>query len=152
MTDLEVVKKFAAEAKTLAKEASAMADAFKKATEDLEAAQKLAKEASDKAAAAPSFDEQKLQKAANTVATLYGDRATVTPESLLKVWGTNPNFVVDSLVKVASDSIAKRVQEPGMVSVKKPVVEKSASNYSVVSPDAASHRKSFDEIFGIVKK
>ena len=141
MTDFELLKNFAAEADTLAKEASVLAGMAKQANADLTAAQ---------AAIPAPLSSERLQKAASAVATLYGDRASVTPESLQRIWGADHNTIVDSLFKVASDSISKKVQEPAMVSVKKPAVEKSASaEFSAVSVDTAAHRKSFDDIFGI---
>ena len=142
MTDLDVLKDFAAQTLELAKAADQLAGLSKKAHADLEAA---------KAAATAPLSAERLQKAANAVASLYGDRASVNAETLQKIWGADHNTLVDSLFKVASDSISQKVQEPGMVSVRKPVVAKEAAapTYSAVSVDASAHRKAFDEIFGI---
>lgn len=155
MAELDTLKKFAEEVETLAKEASGLAELAKKANADLETTKaELDKTASAlkeaKEAAPAPLNAERLAKAASAVVKLYGDRATVTTELLEKIWGADHNTIVDSLVKVASDSITKKVQEPGMVSVKKAPVEKKASdNFSVVSPDSVSHRKAFDDIFGI---
>jgi hypothetical protein len=92
------------------------------------------------------LSDEKLAKAASAVASLYGDRAAVNADTLTKVWSANHNTMVDSILKLASDRIAEKVKEPNMVVVKKA---------SVAAPKAQksqSHRDSFDEIFGIVRK
>ena len=141
MTDLDVLKNFAASAYQLAASAKVLSGMAKQANAQLKAA----------VAAIPApLSGARLQKAASAVAKLYADRASVTPESLQKIWGADHNTLVDSLYKVASDSISNKIQEPGMVSVRKPPVAKNASaQYSAVSVDAAAHRKAFDDIFGI---
>lgn len=139
MTKAENIKKFASAVIDLAKQAQTISDAAINLKQ-------MQKEAS---AAKPAFefDAAKLEKAASAVLTLFGDRATVTKDGLTRVWNANPNSVVDSLVKVASTAVERKVQDQGIVAVKK-----TASSHKGEIP--ASNKRnalheSFNTIFGI---
>jgi hypothetical protein len=140
MTEAQVLKKFASaviEMATAAKTIHAKASNL----------EKMQKEASAKPEEKISFDEAKLQKAASAVASLYGDRAAVNAGNLQKIWSANPNSVVDSLLKVASDAVAAKVREPGMVPVKK---QASAAKTKVEMPKRANTATdAFDVAFGL---
>lgn len=138
------------EAQTLKKFASAvidMATAAKTVYAKASNLEKMQKEASAKPAEKISFDAAKLEKAASAVASLYGDRAAVNAGNLTKIWNANPNAVVDSLVKVASDAVASKVREPGMIAVKK---QASSVKAKVELPTRAnSNQDAFDAAFGL---
>lgn len=139
MTDIQVLKKFAAEVIDLANNAKIMA----KCAADASIMHKEAK-----ANEAKPLDQEKLNKAASAVATLYGDRASVSADMLKNVWSSNHNMMVDSILKLASDRISdKAAKEPNMV-----VVKKANVGAAPKTPRGMSHRDSFDEIFGIVRK
>ena len=131
MTDIQVLKKFASAVIDFAGQAHALAGM-------VDNYRKMHKQASAK----PAFNTEKMQKAASAVASLYGDRAAVSPDMLMRVWGKNPNALVDSLVKVASDAVANKVREPGMVTVKKTAKAEEA-------PKRIDHRTAFDMAFDL---
>ena len=138
MTEAKVLKKFASDVISMVETAKTL----HKAASNL---RQMAKEAS--ARRTVEFDAAKLEKAASAVASLYGDRAAVNAANLQKIWTVNPNAVVDSLVKVASDAIAAKVSEPGMVTVKKAA---SAAKAKTQLPRSAnSAQDAFDAAFGL---
>lgn len=140
MTEAKVIKEFASNVMALAKQASAMADY----TINLRT---LQKEASAKKEA-EALNEQKLAKAANAVAQLYGDRAAVTPDKLVQIWSGNHNTIVDSLTKVASDLCSKHAEKAvaeKFVSVKKTATARNSAA-SVQSGDMCND--AFDAAFG----
>lgn len=137
MNDIKMLKKFASAVIENADTACALADRAINV-------RKMQKEASAKKI---EFDAAKLQKAASAVASLYGDRAAVNADSLQRVWNANPNAVVDSLVKVASDSVEAKVREPGMVTVKKQASSVKAK--SEMPRKANSAHSAFDLAFGL---
>lgn len=138
MTEAQVIKKFASAVIDMTHQALTL----HKAASNL---RQMAKEAS--ARRAVEFDGAKLEKAANAVASLYGDRAAVNSANLQKIWSANPNAVVDSLVKVASDAIASKVTDSGMVTVKKAA---SAAKAKAELPRRANTAQdAFDAAFGL---
>lgn len=110
MTEAQTLKKFASAVIDLANHAQILSDA----AVNLKQMQKSAS-----AAPAFEFDADKLEKTATAVARIYGDRAAVNKDTLMRVWGANPNTVVDSLLKVASDMAERSVKDQGIVAVKK---------------------------------
>jgi len=140
MTEAKVLKKFASDVIAMAETAKTL----HKAASNL---RQMAKEASAKQPEKIEFDAAKLEKAASAVASLYGDRAAVNAANLQKIWNANPNAVVDSLVKVASDAIASKVSDSGMVTVKKAA---SAAKAKAELPRRAnSAQDAFDAAFGL---
>lgn len=138
MNDVQMLKKFASDVANMADTACAMSDRVINL-------RKMQKEASAKKI---EFDAKKLSKAASAVASLYGDRAAVNADSLQRVWSANPNAVVDSLVKVASDSVEAKLREPaGMVAVKKQA--SSAKVKSEMPIRANTAHEAFDRAFGL---
>ena len=140
MTDIKVIKKFASDVVEFANSVKALAESAKNV-------EQMRKEASAKATDAQPLNADKLAKAANAVASIYGDRASVSPDTLIKVWSAKHDALVDSLFKVASDRIADKVKEPNMV-----VVKKASVSATPKASKGTSHRDSFDEIFGISSK
>lgn len=140
--EAQVLKKFASDVIGLAnqvKAISAMAVNLKK----------MQKEASAKEASLV-LNDVKLRKAASAVASLYGDRAAVNADSLIRIWSGNHNTMVDSLCKLASDAVASRVDSGAnqMVTVKRgDAVKKTASDVGGNKP--STHSASFDSIFGL---
>ena len=137
MIEAQVLKKFASAVINLAERAQTISDAAANLKQ-------MQKEASDQPTFA--FDAEKLEKTASAVASLYGDRAAVNKDTLLRVWNSKPNTVVDSLLKVASDAIARKVNDQGIVAVKKTA---SHQGELTVGNKRNSVHDSFNKIYGI---
>jgi len=137
MNDIQMLKKFASDVVNMADTACALSDRAINV-------RKMQKEASAKKI---EFDAKKLSKAASAVASLYADRAAVNADMLQRTWSANPNAVVDSLVKVASDSVEAKVREPGMVAVKKQA--SSAKVKSEMPKRSNTVHDAFDRAFGL---
>lgn len=136
MTEVKTLKKFASAVIELAEQAKT----FSQAASNLKQMQKEASSTPEFA-----FNADKLEKTANAVASLYGDRASVNKDTLLKVWNSKPDTVVDSLLKVASDAIERRVKDQGIVAVKKTA---SHQGEIPVSKRNSVH-EAFNAIYGI---
>lgn len=137
MNDIQMLKKFASDVVNMADTACALSDRAINV-------RKMQKEASAKKI---EFDAVKLQKAANAVQSLYGDRAAVTADKLQRIWSANPNALVDSIVKIASDSIESKVADQGVVTVKKQA--SSIKTKTEMPRKMNSAHAAFDIAFGL---
>lgn len=140
MNDAQVIKKFASGVIALARQAQTMA----KYASNLRQIQKAASAKET----AQQLNDAKLSKAASAVASLYGDRASVSADSLKQIWSSNHNTIVDSLVKVASDYAGQRAtgDSDKFVSVRK---QASATKPAAPASNKNTAQSAFEQAFGI---